>query len=251
MRTSTGPSDANEGEIAMTPTDPSRTEQVDAIDSDSIDSDSINSDRPPSSGLRRGLLTAAVVALALTAAGATGAALARGGSDGEAALAAASSTPTPSDDERRADKDFRHGGPGGRLGHHLLGGPGGALHGSFVVPDGDGGFQTMLTQRGTASKVSSTSITVRSEDGFSQTYAITSDTGVGATRDGVSGIKNGADVMIVAEQEGGKATAVHVVDLDALGGPGVFRHRMDGPGPDGGPPVPAPTDSAEGSAYGV
>ena len=68
----------------MTPTDPSRTEQIDAIDSDSIDSD-----RPPSSGLRRGLLTAAVVALALTAAGATGAALARGGSDGEAALAAA------------------------------------------------------------------------------------------------------------------------------------------------------------------
>ena len=234
----------------MTPTDPSRTEQVDAIDSDSIDNDSIDNDRPPSSGLRRGLLTAAMVALALTAAGATGAALARGGSDGEAALAAASSTPTPSDDERRADKDGRHG-PGGRLGHHLLGGPGGALHGSFVVPDGDGGYQTMLTQRGTASKVSDTSITVRSEDGFSQTYAITSDTGVGATRDGVSGIKNGADVMVVAEQKGGKATALHVADLDALGGSGVFRHRMDGPGPDGGPPVPAPTDSAEGSAYGV
>ncbi len=100
------PSDSSESEFAMTPTDPSRTEQVDAIDSDSIDND-----RPPSSGLRRGLLTAAVVALALAAAGATGAALARGGSDGEAALAAASSTPTPSDDERRADKDGRRGGP--------------------------------------------------------------------------------------------------------------------------------------------
>ena len=229
----------------MTPTDPSRTEQVDAIDSDSIDND-----RPRATGLRRGLLTAAVVALGLAAAGATGAALASGGSDGEAALAAASSTPTPSGDERRAAKDGRPG-PGGRLGHHLLGGPGGALHGSFVVPDGEGGYQTMLTQRGTASKVSDTSITVRSEDGFSQTYAITSDTGVGATRDGVSGIKNGADVMVVAEQKGGKATALHVADLDALGGPGVFRHRMGGPGPDGGPPVPAPTESAEGSAYGV
>ena len=109
----------------------------------------------------------------------------------------------------------------------------------------------MLTQRGTASKVSDTSITVKSEDGFTQTYAITSDTGVGATRDGVSGIKNGADVVVVAEQKGGKATALHVADLDAIGGPGIFRHRMDGPGPDGGPPVPTPTDSAEGSAYGV
>jgi len=56
----------------------------------------------------------------------------------------------------------------------------------------------------------------------------------------------------VAEQKGGKATALHVADLDALGRPGAFRPRMDGPGPDGGPqPVPTPTDSAEGSAYGV
>ena len=102
------------------------------------------------------------------------------------------------------------------------------------MPDGDGGYRTMLTQRGTASKVSDTSITVRSEDGFSQTYAITSDTGVGATRDGVSGIKNGADVVVVAEQKGGKATALHVADLDALGGPGGFGPRMDGPGPEAG-----------------
>ena len=56
---------------------------------------------------------------------------------------------------------------------------------------------------------------------------------------------------VVAEQKDGKATALHVADLDALGGPGGFHPRMDGPGPDGGPPVPTPTGSAEGSAYGV
>ena len=147
----------------MTPTDPSRPEQVDAIDT--IDNDSIDAGTP-STGLRRGLLTAAVVALALTAAGAAGAALARGGgSDGEAALAAATSSPTPSGDERGPDKDGRHG-PGGRFGHHLFGGPGGgALHGSFVVPDGDGGFTTMLTQHGTASKVGDTPSRSRARTG--------------------------------------------------------------------------------------
>jgi hypothetical protein len=221
----------------MTQNDPSRTDELDAIDSEA----------PPSAGPRRGLLTAGLVVLALAAAGATGAALARGGgSDGEAALAAATSSPTPSGDTQDKDGTHRR---GGMLGHRLLGAPGIALHGSFVVPDGSGGYRTLLTQRGTASKVSDTSITVRSEDGFSQTYAVTSNTWVGATRDGVNGIEDGATVVVMAEKKGGKVTAIHVADLDALGGPGGFGHRLDRP--EGGPPVPGPTDSAEGSAYGA
>jgi hypothetical protein len=135
------------------------------------------------------------------------------------------------------------------LGHRLLGGPGFALHGSFVVPDGSGGYRTLLTQRGTASKISDTAITVRSEDGFSQTYAVTSDTWVGATRDGVSGIEDGASVVVMAEKKGANVTALHVADLDALGGPGGVGHRMDRP--EGGPPLPDPTGSAEGSTYGA
>jgi hypothetical protein len=47
-----------------------------------------------------------------------------------------------------------------------------SLHGEFVVPDGAGGFTTELTQTGTVTAISPTSITVRSEDGNSQTYAI-------------------------------------------------------------------------------
>ena len=68
------------------------------------------------------------------------------------------------------------GGPGGQ--HGAVGGPGPAsvgatsLHGEFVVPDGTGGYTTELTQTGTVTAVSPTSITVRSEDGYSQTYVI-------------------------------------------------------------------------------
>ncbi|MGX9787161.1 hypothetical protein [Mycobacterium sp. MMS18-G62] len=73
------------------------------------------------------------------------------------------------------------GGPGGPGGQRF--GPGGPmngpgpfgpppLHGEFVVPDGSGGYTTELSQTGTVTAISPTSITVRSEDGFSQTYVI-------------------------------------------------------------------------------
>ena len=52
------------------------------------------------------------------------------------------------------------------------------LHGEVVVKRGDGGFETRLTQQGTIEAVGSASITVKSEDGFSQTYAIDAGTKV-------------------------------------------------------------------------
>ena len=191
-----------------TPTDPWRTTPPDAIDSAA----------PPRSDRRRVLLVVAVAVLAVAAAGATGVALARGGgTDGEVSFAASTGTPTPGGDpgERHRHKFGRPG-----LGH-LFGGPGGALHGEFVVPDGSGGYRTMLTQRGTATKVSDTSITVRSEDGFTATYQITATTRIGATREGVGSIKDGADVAVMAEQKGDAATALAVADLDSWGRPGL------------------------------
>ena len=70
------------------------------------------------------------------------------------------------------------GGPGGQ--HGNIGGPGPAelgatsLHGEFVVPDGPGRYTTVLTQTGTVTAISPSSLTVRSEDGFSQAYVIPS-----------------------------------------------------------------------------
>ncbi|MDI3212066.1 hypothetical protein [Arthrobacter sp. AL12] len=50
------------------------------------------------------------------------------------------------------------------------------LHGENVVKKSDGGFETRLTQQGAIEAVSSVSITVRSEDGFSQTYVLNAGT---------------------------------------------------------------------------
>jgi hypothetical protein len=227
----------------MTPSEPTIPfEPVDALDSEA--------DRPPAPR-RRALVTVVIAVLALVAAGVTGAALANGGGTEEVpALAASTGSATPTPDES---------GPAQKRGRlfdrgrgHLLGG-GGALHGTFVVPDGSGGYRTMVVQRGTASKVSDTSITVRSEDGFEQTYAITGTTAVGADRQGVAGIAKGADVAVMGEQKGGSVTALHLADLAAWGGGRPF---LGGPGhgPDGDgdhAPVPSPSSSAEGSTYGA
>src|SRR5258708_39143362 len=74
--------------------------------------------------------------------------------------------------------------PGGAGGQHGAGGGGGpaavgptSLHGEFVVPDGAGGYTTELTQTGSVTAISPTSITIRSEDGYSQTYVIPNTAG--------------------------------------------------------------------------
>jgi len=235
----------------MTPTEP--IEPIDPTET----LDSLDSDHHPW-GSRRGLVTAVIAVLALVAAGVTGAVLAgAGGAAGnDAALAAsggsssATATPTP------GGKAFKHGLGMMRGRGHLLG-MGGALHGSFVVPDGSGGYRTLVMQRGAATKVSDTSITVHSKDGFEQTYAITADTGVGADRQGVSGIAKGADVVVMGAKKGSGVTALHVADLaqlghlfGGLGGIGPGGMRMDG-GPDDDAPAPTATGSAQGSAYGA
>ena len=46
------------------------------------------------------------------------------------------------------------------------------LHGESVVKNADGVFETRLTQQGAIEAVSNSSITVKSEDGFSQVYAL-------------------------------------------------------------------------------
>ena len=71
--------------------------------------------------------------------------------------------------------------PGGPVGpgqHGGMGGPGPdavdatSLHGEFVVRDGAGSYTTVVTQTGAITAISPTAVTVRSEDGFSQTYGI-------------------------------------------------------------------------------
>jgi len=197
--------------------------------------------RPTSRRGVRGLVVVGAV-VALVAAGAFGAALARGGDDPVGSVngfAAMGSTDQDGTDEEGTDGDGpvgdrlrdwaeEHGGGpmlrhrlggmgkgilGGMMGGPLLGAP---LHGSYVVEDPDGGYRTVLSQRGEVTSVSSSSMTVRSADGFATTYRLTDDTTVLAGTDGTDDIEEGADVAVTALRDGDSPRAVHVVDLSQL-----------------------------------
>ena len=185
----------------------------------------------------RGLVVAGAV-VALVAAGAFGAALARGGDDPVESISGFASSGSTSDEEGTDEdgdgsvgerlRDWaekRGGGPllrhgmggkgflGGMMGGPLLGPP---LHGSYVVEDPDGGYRTLLSQHGEVTSVSSTSLTVRSDDGFTATYRLTDDTAVLAGPDGADDVENGAEVAVSAVRDGGSPRALHVVDLSQM-----------------------------------
>lgn len=102
------------------------------------------------------------------------------------------------------------GGPG--AGHMSgppgFGGPGQTqrtLHGEYVVADGKGGFTTELTQTGAVTSATDTALTVRSDDGYSKTYALDAD-----TRKPGQPVQPGQQVTVRATSvnEGATATAV-------------------------------------------
>jgi len=139
-----------------------------------------------------------------------------------------------------------HGGPGGpgmSMNGPGMNGPGGqsgpggdsagpmgeALHGQFVVSDGNGGYTTELTQTGTVTAVSADSITAKSADSYTHTYTIGSDT------QETSGVKVGDTVSIRATDANGTATATAVTEgASAQPGDGSGRRNrmggMNGPG---------------------
>jgi hypothetical protein len=98
------------------------------------------------------------------------------------------------------------------------------VHGQFVVPKSGGGYQTIDTQRGSVTAVSTDSITVKSADGFTKTYQVSSSTNVDAQRDGIGSVKTGHQVAVTATDGGGTAAAVSILDFSLLpslhGGPG-------------------------------
>ncbi len=89
----------------------------------------------------------------------------------------------------------------GPPGQHAFGPGGSALHGQFVVSDDSGGYTTVLTQTGTVTAASPTSVTVRSADGFSQTYLTSA-----------SSFAVNDTVMVRAVKKGDTATATEIVD---------------------------------------
>jgi hypothetical protein len=109
------------------------------------------------------------------------------------------------------------GGPGGQ--HGTASRPGQAameppsLHGEFVVADGTGSYTTELTQIGTVTSISPTSITVRSEDGFSQTYVIPHAAGNAGAPFAVD------DQVVVHATRNGQTATVTTIGNPQRGGP--------------------------------
>ena len=100
-----------------------------------------------------------------------------------------------------------------------LGFPGGmfgAVHGQVTLAKPGGGYQTMDMQRGKVTAVSTNSITVRSSDGFTASYAVAASTVVDAQRDGIGSVKVGNQVVVLATVSGSKATATSITDVSLL-----------------------------------
>jgi hypothetical protein len=102
-------------------------------------------------------------------------------------------------------------GPGG-MGDRGPGGPRGEmggrmLHGEGVVEDADGNYITVRMQTGEVTAVSATSISVKSADGYTSTYAITDATEQDRDRTAETQAKVGDTVHVRATVDGGTATA--------------------------------------------
>jgi hypothetical protein len=172
----------------------------------------------------RKVLLAGVVALALTG---TGVAIAWSADTPSPSPSPSESAPGKSDKAPGQEKPAKAQRP-----QHL--------HSESVLKKADGTFETVLTQQGTVDAVSETSVTVKSEDGFTQTYAVNADTkiikfpapaadGSPATGDDgkrlkrsevtIAEIATGEAVRISGVKNGDKATARQIVE-GAGTGPG-------------------------------
>ncbi|WP_439382309.1 hypothetical protein [Amycolatopsis lexingtonensis] len=130
------------------------------------------------------------------AAGAVAAVIVAGGG---AAVWAASSSASTDTATGPGGMNGMTGGPGG-----MTGGLGSALHGEYVSSDGNGGYVTKIMQTGEVTELSATSLTAKSDDGFSKTYTITSAQ--------ATGLATGDTITVVATESGDAATATSVTE---------------------------------------
>jgi hypothetical protein len=228
----------------MTPTDPTPLDTLEF------------GEPAPARRVRRRSLLTGLATVAVLAAAATG-----------VALASDSPSPTPSGSAASPGQGnlAQEGMPGLRRHMGMRGGPGiggglagpmGALHGEFVVPKQGGGYQTLVVQRGTATSVSSSTITVKSADGFSATYSVSADALVNAARDGLGSVKKGDEVTVLAQQKSGNDAALQIGDFTRMQGLRDKFGPMHDRGPANGnspssPPSPSTTGSTGTSSFGI
>lgn len=132
---------------------------------------------------------------------------------------------------------------------------GGGIHGEFTVPGAqEGQWRTVAVQVGEVTAVGQDSVTVRSADGYTREYAVTSETRINGDQ-GIGAIQVGHQVAVTAEVEGGTATARAILDRDLRPSRG-YRHYRRGPHwhgrdndqPHSSPSSPSATPSATTTA---
>jgi hypothetical protein len=199
----------------------------------------------------RPITVAGVAVVALAAGGGVGYAATHSittpAADTAAVSAASTPAPTPSpvapapgSHQGRGFRGFGGGIPGGPA--RFAPGPigGGLIHGEFTVPKSGGGYQTLDVQQGTVTAVSATSVTVKSADGYSVTYTVTSKTLVDAQAAGIGSVKKGDSLFVTATVSGTTPTATNIIDLTAVkAGHASFGFRGAPPNPPSAKTQPA------------
>jgi hypothetical protein len=162
---------------------------------------------------RRPYFLAGVAVIALLGGGGAALAATNTGTPAATPSAVTSSPVPPASSGRSAMRGtfhhFRRFGPAGF-------GMFGMLHGQFVVAKSGGGYQTVDVQTGDITAVSTTSITLKSSDGFTKTYVVASSTMVDAQRDGIGSVKVGNQASLMATVSGSTATASNIADITLL-----------------------------------
>ena len=96
------------------------------------------------------------------------------------------------------------------IGGGLLGRLGNVQHGELTVTGSDGKAVVMTVQRGAVTAASATSVSVRSADGFSQTYAVNTATRV--TGGSAAALEKGDQVLVLARKDDRVAVQVRALN---------------------------------------
>jgi hypothetical protein len=125
----------------------------------------------------------------------------------------ASATPSASASAPTGKHHGRH-----SRGHGFGGGfgLGGVVHGQVTIREKNGTYETVDVQQGTVTAVSSSSLTIKSADGYTATYAVSSSITVDTKTAGIGSVKSGDSVMVEAQVSGSKVTATRVQDTTAI-----------------------------------
>ena len=90
------------------------------------------------------------------------------------------------------------------------------LHGEVVLAKEGGGTYTVLVQKGVVTEVSGESVTVRSADDFTTTFAVTGDTTVKGDTEDLTSVAAQEEVLVIAPKSGDQQTATVLLNLTDL-----------------------------------